>query len=283
MKSIQPSSSSPTWLARAGSGILAAAACLFLMATFASPVQAQVTYRPDLAGSDFSTLSTNGTATILYSLQGAPADSPYGSSFSLTFSLSPLGGSGTPLSYGTFLPSAPSASASNNYAALLLRIPISSTNLQASDLVQVPNVSNAPQQAFDDELSQYYSFTYTTGALQAAPNWSLTSGMISSYSTASNISTSPGTVSGIIGLQDSNGNSLATMSPTGFGTTTTVNPYFVFDGPTAANAVNTSHFVNLRSLISFQSLTFTPVPEPGGAFLMAAAGLWFIVRRRRIC
>ena len=279
MKSIHPTSSSSTWQARAGSGILAAATCLFLMATFATPVQAQVTYRPILASSDFSTISTNGTATILYSLQGAPAESPYGSSFSISFSLGPLGGSGSPLSYGSILRTATTPVPNNEFSAILLRIVINTTNLHESDFIQMANVENAEQQAFNHELTPKHSFTYTTGALEAAPNWSLTSGSIlGRYDGSQNI-----TYKAFMGIQDSNGNSLTIPSPTGFGTTTTVNPYFVNSGPDVAQALLNTQISTTQYRMSFQNLTFTPVPEPGGAFLVATAGLWFILRRRRIC
>lgn len=261
---------------------------VLLLAVSSLQVQAQVTYVPNYAASDFTSLATTRTATIQYDLVGSPADSPFGSSFTVSFSLGAIQTSGTPLSYADVSAVDYSLTPeSNNGAYLGIVISPGTTALQLADLINRPSygLNLNRQEAAAGQYDANYNFSFETSAVPTDSDWALTSG---------GLSIRPGVVSGFTStggpptsqwqkffLVEGTVNPLDVYQSRNLGTDLSAEMFFVYTGTTSAALSGLRNDGGFNYNVGFQALTFAPVPEPSGVLLVGIAGVLLIVRRKR--
>ncbi|MEZ0390220.1 MAG: PEP-CTERM sorting domain-containing protein [Verrucomicrobium sp.] len=236
--------------------------CLLAALPWAA-AQAQVTYSQRApTAADFTNLGSNGaTLTLHFDLQGSPAQSPLGATFSILVTFSPIeSADSTPRSdlqfeYKTgFIP------------GIYLD---SSSSLQVSDLGVFSSSTGVPA-----TLPPQYTFTVDMGDVPATPGWTMESDGFGIGSSAH------GTYRPSDGAQGLSG--LIAPSPfyTPYGSAADIGAYFLTNEINPALVLSSIN-VNETSLgIVAMDITFTPVPEPGGALLVMAGGLLLLARRR---
>lgn len=268
----------------------------------ALPAQ-QVTYTPNYAASDFSGLGTSGgTATIRYDLVGSPSSSPYGASFDLTFNigaiiLNPGATSDAALSY--FTPYIQNAA-----GGIVLKMAVNTSFMDAdgSDLQQL-DLSGYPRTGFDAQTLatiqslmedgtikvQYTAQTGTTLPI-AASGWGPAESLFYQFESsgaAFNNNPSPPSlhlIDSIEAYMPEGGIYYDLAAPwvlAAPGTSTHYNFYFLTSTYDPATAMNRINLDNLGPIFAFTNLSFSPVPEPGGAVLLMSVGMIAMLRRRR--